>query len=1036
ANDLCQGAISITSATSCSPTAGTLVGSTFTAGLPACGGYNNVDAWYSFVAQSPIPTITVTGSSGRIQGELYSGTCGSFTCITNSSGNSSPKTLNPTGLTIGQTYYIRITTNNASTPTFTVCVVDPTVAAAPSNDNCSGATSLTPGSSCVNTGGTLAGATVSSPSVTSACGTPGADVWYSFTAASNFPTITLSSVGASIGTSYIQLLSGTCGSQTSIACASGTSLTPGGTGLSIGTTYYVRIYTANTYTGGSGWTFNICITNGGTSSTAVVDYSKSYINVTKLSTGGSVEPGDVLEIRGTFVVRSGTVDSVAFYDTLQSNSGFTLLSSSIVTRTNEGKIYRNDSPSKVEFTDALDTDAGWYSVSGADTIIQINMGTGASGTKRGTLTSTSRPSVYGSTCIVMATYRVQVNAGYNSTINWGGGAITYKDNATGNMKLLSLKNDYLTVYVSPGLCSSALSTLNKIGIETNGTFDAPSVPNSGNRNRGTSTAVPSYTYATFSTAGSPTPGGGPNDYYYGVTNNTSATYTTTNTYTKSTSNSSIPQRVFSHWDITGDHTNATNTAKGNPPCNYALPVSATNPCGYMLVVNAAYKTDTAFKSTITNLCPNTYYEISAWIKNICYKCGCDSNGVGAASGSSSYIPLSANDSSGVQPNLNFQINGQDYYSTGNITYAGTGAGITQMGSDSTNVWVKRGFVYKTGAAETGFEFLIRNNAPGGGGNDWAIDDIGISTCLPTMTYSPSTSPNVCMGNTLTINDTIRSSYENYTSYKWQRSTNGGSSWSDIPSGSGTGSAVWSGTAWEYVANYVVPTGNTTLADSADLYRMVVATTSANLSDANCLFTEALNIITLNVIDCGVLLNTDLISFNGKIINDHSQLSWSTSKENDIISFDIEKSTDGINFRKIGSVNGYNDNRSEINHYTFIDPENFGSKSWYKILLKNKKGGKKYSSIIQLSREQINFGLGNIVNPFKNELDFEVITTNNAKIDVSLIDLFGKTVRYKNLTVYSGVNSLAIDNTQGLNSGIYILQVKHNDIVINKKVLKR
>src|SRR6185436_5739175 len=135
-------------------------------------------------------------------------------------------------------------------------------------------------------------------------------------------------------------------------------------------------------------------------------------------------------------------------------------------------------------------------------------------------------------------------------------------------------------------------------------------------------------------------------------------------------------RLFSHWDITGDHTSATNTAKGNPPCDYSLPVSASNPCGYMLVVNAAYKTDTAFKSTITNLCPNTYYEISAWIKNICYKCGCDSAGRGASS--VGYIPFAANDSSGVQPNLAFQINGQDYYSTGNIPYTGTGPGITQQ----------------------------------------------------------------------------------------------------------------------------------------------------------------------------------------------------------------------------------------------------------------------------------------------------------------------------------------------------------------------
>ncbi|HKB44097.1 MAG TPA: T9SS type A sorting domain-containing protein, partial [Chitinophagaceae bacterium] len=101
-----------------------------------------------------------------------------------------------------------------------------------------------------------------------------------------------------------------------------------------------------------------------------------------------------------------------------------------------------------------------------------------------------------------------------------------------------------------------------------------------------------------------------------------------------------------------------------------------------------------------------------------------------------------------------------------------------------------------------------------------------------------------------------------------------------------------------------------------------------------------------------------------------------------------------------------------------------------------KGGKKYSRIIQLTDEQIVFGLSNIVNPFRNELSFEVITTSNAKIDVSLIELFGKKVKTKSFTVYSGINGLSIVNTEGLTPGIYILQVKNKDIVINNKVVKK
>ncbi|MEP6700023.1 MAG: T9SS type A sorting domain-containing protein, partial [Bacteroidota bacterium] len=679
------------------------------------------------------------------------------------------------------------------------------------------------------------------------------------------------------------------------------------------------------------------------------------------------------------------------------------------------------------FTDASDADAGTMTQipTTLDTAIQINIGTGATGTARGALLNTSKPSFYGSTCIIMATYRVQVYAGYDTKINWGGGAFSYRDNSTGRMQSIAFKNDSLVVYISPGLCSNAVSSDNKVGIETNGTFNTPVNPAPLARNRGTSTAVPSYTYTTFKT------GGGPQDYYYGITNNTSASFSKVNTLAKS---GSVPERVFSLWDIIGDHTGASNSAKGNAPCDTTLPVSASNPCGYMLVVNAAYNTDTAFKSTVTNLCPNTYYEISAWVRNICYKCGCDSVGRGAST--AGYIPFATNDSSGVQPNLAFQINGQDYYSSGNIAYAGTGAGITQQASDSVNKWVKRGFVYKTEITQTGFELLIRNNAPGGGGNDWAIDDIVVSTCLPIMTYSPSLTPAVCDSNTLTIYDTVRSTYENYTYYKWQRSTDGGTTWTDVTAALGPATPFWNGSAWEYVASYVIPPANATMANNGDLYRMIVATTTANLANVNCQFTDVVSIITLNVIDCGIPLNVNLLSFNGKLVNDHSNLFWSTSTETEPLHFDIERSYDGISFSFAGTVNSYNNYRSNNNHYSFIDPLPVTGKVWYRIVMVNKSSNKKYSRIIQLEIGQTQFGLVNLVNPFMDEVLFDIMTPTDSKIEVTLIDMIGKTIREKSYPIYNGVNGLSLGNTGNLPPGMYILQIKNKDIIINRKVLKK
>jgi hypothetical protein len=626
----------------------------------------------------------------------------------------------------------------------------------------------------------------------------------------------------------------------------------------------------------------------------------------------------------------------------------------------------------------------------------------------------------------MATFRVVVTAAYGTTINLGGGELTMH-NTSGYSDLIFPPRNVM-VYQSPGLCPNAVSATNAIGGDFNGTFGTPSGPPLA-KNRGTSSNVPSYIYANFTT-------GAPQDYYYGITNNTGAggaSFTTTTTWPKPDPTAPT-HRVFNVWDITGDHTGATNTAKGNPPCDTTKAISTTNPCGYMLVINSAYKTDTAFTYGVTNLCPNTYYEISAWVKNICYKCSCDSNGVGASSGTPGYIPFAPNDSSGVQPNLAFDINGTDYYTTGNIAYAGIYP-TTQAGSDSTNIWVKRGFTYLTDAAQTSLALTIRNNAPGGGGNDWALDDIALATCLPNMQYSPSLNPITCQNNPgLVINDTVRSYFNNYSNYKWQKSTDGGTTWTDVTS-AGSTTPTWNGSAYQYITSYSIPQGSTTVADNGTKYRVVVATTSSNLTNTSCTVTDGVSIITLTVNNCGPVLDVNLLSFNGKMSNHNANLFWRTSKEFEAISFTIEKSIDGIHFSPIASLNGHGNN-SQNNYYTFTDPAAISGTVFYRLGMMNTSGKIKYSQVISLSDGSIVFGLVNAVNPFTNEINFEIAIPQDAKVEAVLTNMSGKLLRRQSFVVYEGVNGLTIPGVETLPAGLYILQVDYQGQVVNRKLMKR
>src|SRR5439155_17075425 len=147
---------------------------------------------------------------------------------------------------------------------------------------------------------------------------------------------------------------------------------------------------------------------------------------------------------------------------------------------------------------------------------------------------------------------------------------------------------------------------------------------------------------------------------------------------------------------------------------------------------------------------------------------------------------------------------------------------------------------------------------------------------------------------------IRSFFNNYTYFKWQKSIDNGLTYLDAGVG-GTGTPTWNGSAYEYFTAY--PTFVATQADSGTKFRVVVASTATNIANATCSFSDATSVLTLNVINCGSALKTDIISFSGNITNNNVQLNWTSTHEDGNAQYIIEKSTDGNTFTAAGSVNG-------------------------------------------------------------------------------------------------------------------------------------
>ena len=127
-NDNCLGATTLTHAATCTPTSGTILGATASGGI-ACGdGTPNDDVWYQFVATSANAKIIVDGSTNfDAVFEVSSGSCGALTtiaCVDNTIDDGI-ETVQLSGLTVGQTYFIRVYDWYNTWPislTFNICV--------------------------------------------------------------------------------------------------------------------------------------------------------------------------------------------------------------------------------------------------------------------------------------------------------------------------------------------------------------------------------------------------------------------------------------------------------------------------------------------------------------------------------------------------------------------------------------------------------------------------------------------------------------------------------------------------------------------------------------------------------------------------------------------------------------------------------------------------------------------------------------------------------------------------------------------------
>ena len=177
-------------------------------------------------------------------------------------------------------------------------------------------------------------------------------------------------------------------------------------------------------------------------------------------------------------------------------------------------------------------------------------------------------------------------------------------------------------------------------------------------------------------------------------------------------------------------------------------------------------------------------------------------------------------------------------------------------------------------------------------------------------------------------------------------------------------------------------------------------------------------------------------FTGGYSSGFVQLNWKTLRENDMGHFEIEKSTDGINFRQIGKVQGAGNDTSS-NSYTFMDILAEKGSNFYRLVIVDKDGNYTYSKAITISVESKGISLLVVYpNPFSKRVQVKISSEEAEQITIHILDNTGNVVRSQMNNVDKGENFIQVNKVDDLPGGIYYLEVIAKDRKMRIKLMKQ
>ena len=178
------------------------------------------------------------------------------------------------------------------------------------------------------------------------------------------------------------------------------------------------------------------------------------------------------------------------------------------------------------------------------------------------------------------------------------------------------------------------------------------------------------------------------------------------------------------------------------------------------------------------------------------------------------------------------------------------------------------------------------------------------------------------------------------------------------------------------------------------------------------------------------------NFSANPTNSSNRLTWTIASNQSVSSFEVEKSTNGKDFKTIAILEATEEFNTE--NYTYTDTAISADKIMYRLRVLIRRSQHDFYSriIIVKSKTKLDDNIRIMENPVKDKLFFSY---NSAKVqvaDIKIYSLTGKILVNQKISSFKGNNLITIPLSSVFAPGMYVIEINTDILNQTAKFVKQ